>query len=737
MKLMALIENQNTRAAMLDSTATTVVPICILLASVYAGMAIAHPLLIRGEHAWIMSLNAGVSTFLITLTGLYWFKRKEHSGAHLVIAILSLIMLYNVFINTLVDPEPERFNFFVGYLFFVGILVLSAPVFYALLLCGLFCWLLIATNFEFSNLLIWSSVMFVATGISILINYQRRQMIVGAATQESQLRKHSQQLSDLLKADELGLADSAGMFKKLADASFEELDVHRFGIWLFNKDETLLECQFFDSRSSEDRDQGPTCQQVEMPAYFHALQENRVISAVDAISDSRIYEQEDYLREKNIVSVLDGPIVVRGEVVGVVCNESVRVRKQWAIDDQIFAASIADIAALVIQAKERAELERRTLQAERLESLGILAGGVAHDFNNILTVVLGHTEMLEHMFSDNDEAMRSIISISKASENAKDLASHMLNYSGRGTFLTHVANLGDIVKGFYAGSGAEFINSGLLDVEVSEELFPVKLESSKIHQVLLNLIINAKDSGAKKIRLRTGKIAGLLLPMRSLVITEKLSAAQYAWLDVTDDGSGISEETLGKMFEPFFTTREFGSGFGLANVLGILRAHSGSIQAESEVGVGTSIRVFLPMDESETQPTLVAEGPANILPHATYRVLLVEDEKGVREITGRLLEDRGHTVTSFDSYTEVRARLVDTPLGEIDIALVDLSLGDGDGVQVITLLRAIKPDLPVVLMSGYDAGDSLSRLDQDVKVSFLQKPFAAQELMQSLSDACE
>ena len=176
---------------------------------------------------------------------------------------------------------------------------------------------------------------------------------------------------------------------------------------------------------------------------------------------------------------------------GVVFNESFSARKQWAIEEQTFAASVADIAALVIQSKVRAELERRTLQAERLESLGILAGGVAHDFNNILTVILGHAEILQSMLSENPDAMESVNSILKAVGNAKDLASHMLNYSGRGTFLKSVINLTAVVQDFCSGGGSEFFSDGILRIDKIERRLPVKLEPGKIHQVLLNLVINA------------------------------------------------------------------------------------------------------------------------------------------------------------------------------------------------------------------------------------------------------
>ena len=191
------------------------------------------------------------------------------------------------------------------------------------------------------------------------------------------------------------------------------------------------------------------------------------------------------------------------------------------------------------------------------------------------------------------------------------------------------------------------------------------------------------------------------------------------------------------MFDPFYTTKGLGAGLGLANVLGILRAHYGSIQVQATIGTGTVIWIYLPMDESSTLPKSVSSVVENKTSGGTFRVLLVEDEERVRDITKRLLEDKANQVIAFESYTDFSTRLGEIDLNKIDVALVDLTLGDGDGVQVITLLRSIKPDLPVVLMSGYDGGASLSRLDHDANVAFLQKPFVTEELIRALSNACK
>jgi len=732
---MATIEQQDIKTAMKDTTALAVVPVSIVFVVVYVILCVEHTLFFRGEYGWLMGIFAAVSAFIILLVGLYWRARKTNDHAHVMMAILSLVILFNLVVNMIATPDPGRTIFFVVYIFVVGLLVLSRPLFFALVLVGVSAWFLLVFYHEFDGIRTWAWLLFLSAGMSFLLNGQRFRAAEGATSLESQLRKHGRQLSELLKANELALADSEGMFLKLATASFEELGVHRFGIWLFNHDEQQLDCQFFVSSPANIDGKGAVLEQIKMPAYFDALQANRIIAAEDVINDPRTAELGAYLKENDIKSMLDGPIVVRGKVVGVVCNESVGTPKHWTVEEQTFAASVADIAALVIQSAERAELERRTLQAERLESLGILAGGVAHDFNNILTVIIGHTEILESMFADNSEAMKSVNSISMASESARDLASHMLNYSGRGTFLTHVAHLTDVIKSFCLGSGAEFLSQGLLKVDENEDPLPVRLEPSKIHQVLLNLVMNARDSGATEIVLATGKITRAAMPLSKLVITETLRADNYAWFDVADNGDGMSEETLTKMFDPFYTTKQFGSGLGLANVLGILRAHFGSIQVETRPGVGTRVRVYLPMDDSEIETRAIPHPAEKVLLDNCYRVLLVEDESRVRDITRRLLEDGGNPVVAFASYSDFATRVTETNLGEIDIALVDLTLGDGDGVQVISLLRGLAPELPVVLMSGYDAGAALARLNHDSPVVFLQKPFTRQGLLQALADA--
>ena len=220
---------------------------------------------------------------------------------------------------------------------------------------------------------------------------------------------------------------------------------------------------------------------------------------------------------------------------------------------------------------------------------------------------------------------------------------------------------------------------------------------------------------------------GISLPIAELVTTEKLDANDYAWFEVVDDGGGLSDEVLSKMFDPFYSTKEFGSGLGLANVLGVLRAHFGSIRVRSSFGAGTSIRVYLPIDESELRQDVLVSRPEKESSTKNWQVLLVEGDPRVLEIPRQLLENEGSKVIAFGSYTDFATRLDDTDVSKLDVALVDLTLGDGDGdgVEVITLLHRARPDLPVVLMSGYDASSALSRFNHETNVVFCRNLLSA------------
>jgi two-component system cell cycle sensor histidine kinase/response regulator CckA len=187
---------------------------------------------------------------------------------------------------------------------------------------------------------------------------------------------------------------------------------------------------------------------------------------------------------------------------------------------------------------------------------------------------------------------------------------------------------------------------------------------------------------------------------------------------VIDDGEGLSDEVLSRMFDPFYSTKEFGSGLGLANVLGILRAHFGSIRVRSSFGEGTSIRVYLPIDESELTQEVLVSRPEKTSSTKNWQVLLVEDDPRVRQISRQLLENEGSSVVAFESYTDFPTRLPDIDVSKLHVALVDLTLGDGDGVEVITVLHRARPDLPEVLMSWYDASLALSRLNHETNVVF-------------------
>jgi PAS domain S-box-containing protein len=389
----------------------------------------------------------------------------------------------------------------------------------------------------------------------------------------------------------------------------------------------------------------------------------------------------------------------------------------------------------VVDLTERKELERRLFEKQKLESIGLLAGGIAHDFNNLLVGILGNASLARDMAPQGSGVAQSLGEIMKAAERAAHLTRQMLAYSGKGRFVIEPVNLSNLVQEITKLLRPSISKKVALTLELDADPPPVEADPGQMQQVVMNLVLNAAEAIGEEPGLVVVKTGKRNVDRR--YIREALGGAiepgTYAFLEVRDTGSGMDEATKVRIFDPFFTTKFTGRGLGLAAVAGIVRGHKGAIRVSSAPGRGSTFLVLFPAAASP-EPAVEAPPPpaADSLPGAGT-VLVVDDEDVVRRIAKAALERHGHRVLVADggaAAIEALKRERDC----IGVVLLDLSMPGLSGHETLPLLRQIKPDIEVIVSSGYSE-EEMMRLFAGQSISgFIQKPYTPDRLARKVKD---
>jgi PAS domain S-box-containing protein len=403
-------------------------------------------------------------------------------------------------------------------------------------------------------------------------------------------------------------------------------------------------------------------------------------------------------------------------------------------------ASFVDLTDKIRAEDDRLELERRILHSQKLESLGVLAGGIAHDFNNLLMAVLGNLDLAVMQISSASPALPSIEQAIQATRRATDLTRQMLAYSGKGHFVVHRLDLGDVLRENNDLFRASMSRTITFDLATSGERAVIDGDPGQIQQIVMNLITNASDAIGDRpgtIRLESGVAdcsAEILARSR---LDERPPAGRFAYIQVSDNGQGMDEATQQRLFDPFFTTKFTGRGLGMSAVLGIVRGHKGAILVDSAAGAGSTIRVLFPAMAESAEPAADA-GVASQLDVASSprrrTILVVDDEDTVRRLCIAFVERLGHRGIEAADGEEALALFRERG-SEIDCVVLDLTMPRMDGLSTFRALRAIRPDLRVILASGYSEQDAMLRFDAEGPTGFIQKPFRLQEFSAMLAGA--
>ena len=385
--------------------------------------------------------------------------------------------------------------------------------------------------------------------------------------------------------------------------------------------------------------------------------------------------------------------------------------------------------------QEKLEMERRLLHAQKLESLGILAGGIAHDFNNILAGIMGYADLSLVELPVSEPVRANIEIIKKSVRRAADLTRQMLAYSGKGKFIVEPVSLSLVVKEMRAMLEMSISKKATLNCNLASDLPMIEADASQIHQIILNLVINAsealgEDSGVIAVSTDTIQCSGTDC---AALGGDDLREGLYVRLEVSDTGCGMDEQTLAKIFDPFFTTKFTGRGLGLAAVHGILRGHKGGIRVTSKPGQGTTFQVLFPAIETSA-PVAAAESIPAKPWRGTGTVLVVDDEEIVRSLAKRMVEVAGFSVLTANDGEEA-VRLYHEHQDEIACVLLDLTMPKMGGEETFRMICQISPGVRVILSSGYSEETATGRFAGLGLAGFIQKPYQLDTMIATLRDA--
>ncbi len=406
--------------------------------------------------------------------------------------------------------------------------------------------------------------------------------------------------------------------------------------------------------------------------------------------------------------------------------------------------------AYAVETTQQRTLEEQFAQSQKMQAVGQLAGGVAHDFNNVLTAIIGFSDLLLASHRPSDPSFQDILNIKQNANRAASLVRQLLAFSRRQTLRPHVLQLSDVLSDLRMLLARLLGEQVELNVVHGRDVWPVKADLSQFETVIINLAVNARDAmpNGGKVTIRTSNVArGEVARLHKY---KGMPEADYVLIEVEDEGVGMTRDVMEKIFEPFFSTKEVGkgTGLGLSTVYGIVKQTGGFIYPESEPGSGAIFRLFLPRHIPTAKPSLEAEGEGTVVRKGakaaardltgSARILLVEDEDAVRAFAVRALKTRGFEVYEASTGVEALKRMAEIG-NAVDLVVSDVVMPEMDGPTLLREVRKKLPNLKFIFMSGY-AEDAFARNlpdPENERFEFLPKPFTLKQLVTKVKEVLE
>ena len=405
-----------------------------------------------------------------------------------------------------------------------------------------------------------------------------------------------------------------------------------------------------------------------------------------------------------------------------------------ACDGREYNFAVArDITARRLIYAEGRRLEQQALQLKKWESLGVMAGGIAHDFNNLLVGVMGNAEVALDMLPPDSPVRPYLEDIRSSGLRSSELIGQMMTFAGQGRFRIEQVSVDGLVRAMEPLLHAAVPKKVALRLDLPEQVTPVEADISQLRQAIMNVVLNA----AEAIGTEVGEIAVRVRAMHAdraelaqFPTNPELPEGDYVAIEIADSGPGIDATALQNLFDPFFSTKFAGRGLGLSAVLGILRGHHGAVKATSAPGRGSTFTLLFPAAAPESRRTASDAPPTPARPESRT-VLVVDDEEAVRRVTQRMLEQSGYTVlTAHDGRTA--ADVFWAHRQQVTAVILDVAMPTLGGEEIFLILRNIRPDVPILLASGYSEDEARRRFGARNVDGFIKKPFRAADLVDAL-----
>ena len=403
-------------------------------------------------------------------------------------------------------------------------------------------------------------------------------------------------------------------------------------------------------------------------------------------------------------------------------------------EEEFNCAFARDISERKQVEEEKESLRIQLQETQKMEAIATLAGGIAHQFNNALSPVTANLDLLE-MDSPNDENItRSIEQMRCSAKRMAHLTNQLLAYARGGKYQSKTVTLSDFVRDTLPLIEHTLKPSVYIETDLPNDILSVKADLTQMQMILSAILFNASEAIEGKGRIR--------VICRNEIITDQdakdfheLKPGTYVSITIADDGKGMDKETRERIFEPFFTTKFQGRGLGMAAVYGIVKHHGGWILVDSELGKGTTVQIYLPAMEREKE-VKEAKKPKIDLPKGTGTILMIEDEEMIMNVTHKILERFGYRFLGARNGKEA-IDIAKTFDGDIDLALLDIKLPDMDGGKIYPLIKEARPDMKVIVCSGYAIDGPVQEILDEGAEGFIQKPFTLREISRELKKVLE
>lgn len=407
-------------------------------------------------------------------------------------------------------------------------------------------------------------------------------------------------------------------------------------------------------------------------------------------------------------------------------------------DKKTVLVAVTDISERKKLEDEQKRLENRMHHFQRLESLGVLAGGIAHDFNNILTVIRGNAEICQMNESAGSTAAPFINEIVKATARAAELTRQMLAYAGKGFFELKCIDIATEVRELTPLLRSSVPSTIDLVIETTNEPFPARCDIGQLHQILMNSVINASEAIGDKygtIRVKTWRTTFSQDKLPHFVLEPENTFNEHLCLQISDDGCGMSNDVLAKIFDPFYSTKFTGRGLGMASIMGIMKRHMGGISVESVPGKGSTFFFYFPVAKSEeefSKAFVSRKSEQPVVGKFSGKAIIIDDEPEVREVSCKIFETLGFEVFSVSRGNEA-LELARNSVDDLSLVVVDLTMPQMNGLDFYFKFRQFSAEIPILFYSGFPRQSLPDQLQNNSEIGFVQKPFSKRDLEKEIN----